>query len=109
MSLEDFLRANTNVFIGWTLVLILLVAAYLLGRYVTNKSEDADVMYGFSAFSGYMWSIFGVVSILGFMGVLAAQSINYMPKHTENRITSEQDQQSFEQRVQDKAKVNKDK
>lgn len=105
--IQDIFLANQWLVIGWAGILLFMIGFHFLAKRAAVQAAIAgekDALQAHSFLFGWVWTIFFVITLLGAIGVGIAQSINYVPRQTEDRSGAERDQQKFERRIQEKQK-----
>lgn len=106
--LQDIVLANIGLVIGWVVCFIVLVGIHFLTRRgateVAISTGEKEMLTAHSTTMGWVWTIFFTITVLSVLIVATTQSVNYVPRQTEDRSGAESDQQKFERRIQEKQK-----
>ncbi len=94
--MEDILLSNQWLIITWVGVLLSILGANIISAVLARHEEATQVR---KQLFSWVWCIFLIGSFIGMIGVGVSQSVNYMPRHPENRKPANQDQRNFENRI----------
>ena len=101
----DLLRANSTGFACIAVAIVLLIVAHaLVWAFPVIDNEDLDLRRAGLRIARW---IFGVVLVAYIAIVAINQTANVLPRNTEDRTSTENDQKRFEKRIENATKAKK--